>query len=425
MLILTLLIITFAMSFLFSGSEIGFTRLNQMLVDVWVKNRRVGARLTRWFVVNPENFLSTTLVGNNIAVTTFTTLAVVYFAELGFTRAETFILSALLIILFTEIVPKIIFQHYHNQLFPGTSLPVGLFFLLFLPVVITARLFSVFLARLAGSADTTDMTTFYRNSFKAIFHAEFDAQLLNKEALAIIHNVVELSERTAKEVLTPRVDIIALPEETPLAEAIPMIVKSGFSKFPVFQEDVDHINGYVTARDFFKRPAVLKDIVRPVEFFPEGVSVQTLLKAFDQRQLNLVVILDEYGGTAGIITHEDLAEELFGDIHDEYDPEVVWIRTLDDNRWLINTRMELDDFFRVLNRPQPEGNWETVGGWIIDRHDGIPYPGEKLAIDGLNFQVARGTRRRLISVILEHDAALVEPPPATTKSNSDNTKSLS
>jgi putative hemolysin len=397
----TLLVITFLMSFLFAGSEIGFTSLNRMLVDVWAKNKRPGSRLTRWFITNPENFLSTTLVGNNIAITTFTTLAVIYFLEYGLSEAETFIYSSLLIILFSEMLPKILFKQYHNYLFPGTSLVLGVFFVLFLPVVTIARLVAQLLARLAGSPNPVEMSIYHRDSFKALFEAEFDEQLLDEEAVEIIRNVVRLPETSAREVLTPRVDIVALAEEMPLAEAIPLVEQSGFSKFPVYREDIDHITGYVAARDFFKRPVKLREIVRPVEFFPEGVSVQTMLKSFDQHKLNLAVILDEYGSTAGIITHEDLAEELFGDINDEHDPEVVWIRHLDDARWLINTRMELEDFFQVLERPEPEGNRETVGGWIIDRHGGIPAPGEQLIIADLHFQVVRATRRRLGFVILE------------------------
>ena len=150
----------------------------------------------------------------------------------------------------------------------------------------------------------------------------------------------------------------------------------------------------------------MREIVRPVEFFPQGVSVQTMLKSFDKDTLNLAVILDEHGGTAGIITHEDLAEQLFGDINDEHDREVVWIRPLDSARWLINTRMELDDFFQTLERPEPVGNRETVGGWIIDQHGSIPAPGEQLDIDDLHFQVVRATRRRLGFVILEIPASV-------------------
>ncbi len=404
----TLLVITFLMSFLFAGSEIGFTSLNRMLVDVWVKNNRPGARLTRWFIINPENFLSTALVGNNIAITTFTTLAVIYFLQYGLSEAETYVYTSVAIILFSEILPKILFKQYHNYLFPGTSLLLGLFFILFLPVVVIARLVARFLSRLAGSPDPVEMSIYHRNSFKALFEAEFDEQLLDEEAVEIIRNVVELPETTAREVLTPRVDIIALPEEMPLAEAIPLVEQTGFSKFPVYLEDIDHITGYVATRDFFRRPARLREIVRPVEFFPQGVSVQTMLKSFDQDSLNLAVILDEHGGTAGIITHEDLAEELFGDINDEHDREVVWIRPLDNSRWLINTRMELEDFFQALERPEPEGNTETVGGWIIDRHDGIPSPGEQLVIDDLHFQVVRATRRRLGFVILDIPPSVVD-----------------
>jgi putative hemolysin len=402
----TLLVITFLMSVLFAGSEIGFTSLNRILVDVWVKNNRPGARLTRWFIINPENFLSTALVGNNIAITTFTTLAVIYFLQFGLSEAETYIYASVVIILFSEILPKILFKQYHNYLFPGTSLVVGVFFVLFLPVVTIARAVARLLARLAGSPDPVEMSIYHRNSFKALFAEEFDEQLLDEEAVEIIRNVVELPETFAREVLTPRVDIVALSEEMPLAEAIPLVEQSGFSKFPVYREDIDHITGYVAARDFFKRPARLREIVRPVEFFPQGVSVQTMLKSFDKDTLNLAVILDEHGGTAGIITHEDLAEQLFGDINDEHDREVVWIRPLDSARWLINTRMELDDFFQTLERPEPVGNRETVGGWIIDQHGSIPAPGEQLDIDDLHFQVVRATRRRLGFVILEIPASV-------------------
>ncbi len=405
-----LLVITFAMSFLFAGSEIGFTSLNRMLVDVWVKNDRIGGRLTRWFVVNPENFLSTTLVGNSIAITTFTTLAVYHFVGFGYSEVEIYIAVSLLIILFSEILPKVIFQQYHNYLFPGASLPVGLFFLLFLPVVLLARAVSVLLAHLVEGSGRVEMATYYRNAFKAMFHFQFDEKLLDEEAVEYIRNVVALSEHTAREVLTPRVDLIALAENMTLAEAIPVVQESGFSKFPVFQEDVDHITGYVVARDFFKRPATLKEIVRPVRFFPETVSTQALLKAFDEQHLSLAIILDEYGGTAGLITHEDLAEELFGEISDEHDPEVVWIRPLSSGRWLVNTRMELEDFFTALEQPEPEGAWETVGGWIIDRHGGIPAVREKVAIDDWRFTVVRATKRRLGTVILENPPSTVPDP---------------
>jgi CBS domain containing-hemolysin-like protein len=395
------LAVSFFTAFLFAGSELGFTTLNRVLVEVWVKRGKPGARITRWFLSTPEKFLSLTLVGTNAAITTFTTLAVIYFSDRGISETLVFLSTTLLILVLAEIFPKVLFTRYGTFIFPWISWLLLLFYILLFPLIVVAHYLSAWLARGVGGGNDSE-EDLYRKALISIFHDARAEELLDDQAQQIIQNVVELKERSVREILTPRTEIRALPVDATLEEAVQLMHETGFSKFPIYEKDLDHIVGYLAIKDLFNRPATIREVLRELEFYPETMEVRKLMQEFSRRQLSLAVILDEYGGTAGLVTREDLAEELFGEIQDEHDREKVFIRPLKSGHWLVNARVAVDDFFQLLGRPVPDGDWETLAGFVLEKVGEIPAQGSDLEIEGLDFHVVRANKRQLQVLILRN-----------------------
>lgn len=398
--ILSLMILAAVLAFLFSGAEIAFVRMNRILMKIWERHHRLGSRQTRAFVERPEKFLATTLVGNNIAITMFSTLAVVYFLPIGVSEEKIFLASTAFIILFMEILPKPLFTRYYHVLFPALSLPLRFFYLLLLPVILFAEGVSSLISRLAGMDEEINQSR--HSILEQIYHSVVEINALNDHTEQILRNVADLEDETARSILTPRTDLVAVGLTDSIDEAMKRIVDSGFSKLPVYDGDIDHVVGYITARDLFERPQAISDILRPVAVFPETIAAKPLMQEFAGRRIGLAIIVDEYGGTGGIITQEDLVEELFGDIQDEFDDQVVWIRPLRSGRWLVNTRMDVDDFCEQVGLDSPEGQWETLGGWLMELYGGIPPTGETLEIEGLRMRVVKSTPTQLMAVKLEN-----------------------
>lgn len=401
------------LSAFFSGSEIAFVAANRLRVEL-VAGRRgfVGRRVVE-FLENPTTFLTTALVGNNIALVVYSTLMAL---ALGSPLEQFFVQStgldapslevavlvtqtiaaAGIVLVLGEILPKTIMQQVADRAVFVLALPLWLTYRLLLPLVRLAGGASQVLVRLLR-ADAVPFSQFPRRAFELIIEEsqETGALGLDAEETEILSNVFDLHTKRVKESMTPRTDIIAVDEETSLEAFRKQCIESGYSKVPVYRDNIDEIVGIAFAYDLFNHPASLKEMMRPAKFVPESKPSKHLLKEFRDTNSSIVIVIDEYGGTAGLITREDLLEELFGDIQDEFDSDDVIIRQEDSQTFVVSGRAEIDEVEERLGVQIPQGDYETVAGYLLEQQGTIPDLQDEFEIGAYRFVILQATANRI------------------------------
>ena len=306
------------------------------------------------------------------------------------------IAAAGIVLVLGEILPKTIMQQVADRAVFVLALPLWLTYRLLLPLVRLAGGASQVLVRLLR-ADAVPFSQFPRRAFELIIEEsqETGALGLDAEETEILSNVFDLHTKRVKESMTPRTDIIAVDEETSLEAFRKQCIESGYSKVPVYRDNIDEIVGIAFAYDLFNHPASLKEMMRPAKFVPESKPSKHLLKEFRDTNSSIVIVIDEYGGTAGLITREDLLEELFGDIQDEFDSDDVIIRQEDSQTFVVSGRAEIDEVEERLGVQIPQGDYETVAGYLLEQQGTIPDLQDEFEIGAYRFVILQATANRI------------------------------
>jgi CBS domain containing-hemolysin-like protein len=339
--ILLFIALTLLLSAFFSGSEIAFVAANRLRVEVSARRGgRTGALVSK-FLEDPAALLTTTLVGNNLALVVYSSLAA-FWLEGPLTRS-----------------------------------------------------FSTFMVR--------DFELMIEESKRA---GDLD---LDEEESTLLSNVFAMGSVRVKESMVPRTDLIAVEERVTIAELQATFVKSGHSKLPVYRDNIDNIVGIVFAYDLFDKPQQLDDILRSVNFVPETKMSKDLLREFLATGTSIAIVIDEYGGTAGLVTTEDLLEELFGDIQDEFDHEDHVLRVVDDRTVIASGRVDIDELReRTPIQLSDEGDYETIAGFILARLGTIPARRDEFELDGYRFQVLAASTNRVDMVRITRASELIQ-----------------
>jgi putative hemolysin len=395
-----LILVALFFSAYFSGSEISFTSLNPIQVQIWLKQRRKGSRLTDYYLNQPDKFLITTLIGNNLANIAYTSLATIWFLQYGWSEWLNFLIISLFILFFGEIIPKLVFYESTNFVFPGIAFITRIFHWAFYPFVWAM---STVTGRLISSADDDSANGVHRlrAHLRVYFNEAESAGQLDESESRMLEKTLELSEIIVGELMTPRMEIKCLPVDAKIKDLTQIVSLFGYSKIPVYRDNIDNIIGYLAIKDLFFKPVKLSKMIRTIPFLPDIKPASELLAEFISNNWNIAVILDEYGGTAGIITLEDILEHLVGDIDDEHDPQQNNLVRLADGRLFINSRSRISTFFEKVGLPEPPGDWDTVGGWVITSLGRIPEQGELIQIDNLRFKIITASASHLSTLILE------------------------
>ena len=407
---LVIIIAMLVLSAFFSGSEIAFVAANRLRVEVKARRGGFVGQRVHGFIENPATFLTTTLVGNNIALVVYSTLMAFYlskplhdvYAGLGATSQEVAVLAtqtviaAFVVLLIGEILPKTIMREVADRVVFVLALPLWLTYGLLLPLVKLAGWTSQTLVRLLR-ADAVPFSQFPRRAFELIIEEsrESGALELDEGETEILSNVLDLHTMRVKESMTPRTDIVAVDENTSLEAFRQQCIESGYSKVPVYRDNIDIIVGIAFAYDLFNDPPSLEAMMRPAKFVPESKPSKDLLQEFLDTNSSIVIVIDEYGGTAGLITREDLLEELFGDIQDEFDSEDVVMRKLDTDTFLASGRAEIDELNERYDLDLPEGDYETVAGYLLEHRGTIPDPQDEFEVAGYRFIILQATANRI------------------------------
>lgn len=412
---LLLIILIIFISGFFSGSEMAFVSANRLKLEIASRKKSWTGRTVNKFVHNPEDFLTTTLVGNNIANVVYATMMAIFLVApitelyqswMGTGPSEIMMLviqtviASIVIMIFGEILPKALFRIHADWWMKVIAVPQQICYYLFKPFIVIANAASKLVIKLVQPDSATSDRIFSRQDVELIFKELRDSggEDLDKEDSEILHNVLELSNMRVKESMIPRTDIMAVEKSTSIDETLKLFITSGFSKLLVYQGSIDDIIGVIFAYDLFNNPENLTEIMRPVKLVPSSHRSKDLLSEFRKSNISVAVVIDEYGGTAGMVTIEDLLEEVVGDIQDEYDTEDHFMKKISADTYILSGGIEMEDLleeYPEINLPVEADEYETIAGFIINTLGRIPKVNEELLIDGKKIIISKATSSRI------------------------------
>lgn len=419
----TIILLSLFFSAFFSGMEIAFVAANKLKVEVDKQSGGFSARLLSRFVQSESSFISTMLVGNNIALVVYgisfaallepvlyNILPAPISTEFSVFLMQT-IISSLIILIIAEFLPKTLFRINPNRFLGIFALPVTIIYYILYPIIaftmatsnlIMKRLLNTDVSASGKVFDAIDMDNFLKE-----FGETGQEVTPQQREFQMFRNAIEFPEIKLRECMVPRTEVVAVSHEESIAAIRAIFSKTGLSKVLVYKESVDDITGYVHAFDFFAQPDDLSEIVRPVLLVPETMHANKLLKNLIQQRKSVAVVLDEFGGTAGIITIEDIIEEIFGEIDDEYDVEDLIERSVNEHEYILSARHEIDYLNEKYNLDLPESEeYETLGGLILNHTETIPAKGEEILIGNCIVKILQVSQKRveLLKVIKDKES---------------------
>jgi putative hemolysin len=411
---LIVILLTLIFSGLFSGLEMAFLSANRLHIELQNKKGTFPYRQLSYLVKNPARFIATILVGNNIALVVYGHyMHRVLSPAFTWTTSEYLILlletliSTLIILFLAEYIPKALFRANSDKVLRIFAVPAySFYFVLYLPVsFFTAT--SNFIIKYILRKNIPD----YKPAFGRV---ELDVYLRERIAdqrddeedvdpeLEIFKNALDFSTRKAREFMIPRTEITAVEVDSDIDEMRQILIDTGYSKVLVYNESIDKVIGYAHAFELFRKPKDIRSMLRPVSFIPESMTANEILDSFTRDNRNIAVVLDEFGGTSGLVTLEDVVEEIFGEIEDEHDTEEFVEKRINEKEFIFSARLEVDYINEEFDLDLPESeNYNTLGGLIFDAHESIPEKGEEILVDAFKFTIRKVTDNRIEEVYLK------------------------
>jgi len=410
------LLVTMLFSAFFSGMEIAFVSSNRLLAEMDREKNGLAQKAITIFYQHPNNFVSTMLVGNNIALVIYGILFAKIFDTTIFAplsdgmRVTADTLLSTLVVLFTgEFLPKSIFKNNPNTLLTFFAVPAWICYVVLYPISKFATLLSKGLLRLFGvhmnkdaegpSFTKVDLDYLVQTS---IDNAEDDAEI--GEEVKIFQNALDFSETKIRDCMVPRTEIDAIADTATIPQLKQVFIESGHSKIVVFHEDIDHIIGYIHSSDMFTASdtAVCADLVREISFVPETMLASKLMKQLMQQKRSLAVVVDEFGGTSGLVSLEDIVEEITGEIEDEHDNTNHVAKQLSDGEYILSARLEIEKINEMFSLDLPESDeYMTLGGLILHEYQSFPKLNEVVKIDKFEFKIVKNTATKIELVRLK------------------------
>lgn len=385
-------------SILFSSSEIALISANNLQLKVWDKQKIRGASLAIKITNHKEEYLSTILIGTTLSNILVTTYATIYLSSPIFNYSPFIIIIIIssLVLLLGEIIPKAISRKISNKMIVVNAPILYLFNFLFRPL---NRLFSkINISDISISNSEKHKQLESRDDLHHLYNQVDDPKAMEKDQKEMISQVFEFSKSTIEDAMTPRTEISSINVNSNLEEIMHIFIDSGHSKIPVYKKNIDNIIGIIYLYDLFKSPEDINDVIKEIKFFPYTKTVMDTLKEFQNTRHSIAIVLDEHGGTAGLVTTEDLFEELFGEFYDEFDNNDTKYKKLTDGTVIADAKMEIDQFNKHFENYFPSGEYETIAGYIISNLGRIPNKGEHLFFPIGQIVIRKGTSRKIEQV---------------------------
>ena len=413
------ILISIIFSGFFSGMEIAFVSLNKIFLEIEKKQKGLVSFFIKKITKNSSKFIATMLLGNNIALVIYgiysgRLIINVLFPELINESSIDFryifyqtLISTLVILITAEFLPKVFFQIYANRLFKLFSFPAFIFYYLFSPLT--------FVFNWISDSVLNKYFKTKKDELRMVFSKDELGDYINQEIgtdneqhldpeIQIFQNALEFSKVRAREIMIPRAEIVSIDRYVNPSTLKEIFIKTGLSKILIHQENIDNIVGYISVQHMFNDYKNFKSIIISIEFIPESMFINDLLTLLTKKRKSIAVVVDEYGGTSGIITIEDIIEELVGEIEDEHDSPKFLEKKINDAHYKFSARLEIDylnEKFK-LNLPINE-QYETLGGFIISLNEKIPDKGDEIFHDNLKFKIidVSSSKIELIELVIE------------------------
>ena len=418
-----IIVISLLLSAFFSGMEIAYISSNRIQIEIEKKQNGFLAKLLTKLTAKPSKFIATMLIGNNIALVIYG----FFMAELLVNWFQTYlpsnynvinylfsnlslltqtVISTLIILVTAEFLPKVFFQIYSNLLLKIFVFPAYVFyvffslisdFVLWISDVVLKQFFKTDGDQVQLAFSKVELGNYINEQMETVEeHEEVDSEI------QIFQNALEFSEVKAREVMIPRTELVALEIHDSIKSLNELFTVTGYSKILVYKNTIDDVLGYVHSFELFKKPKTIKTIMRPIEFVPETMLIKDILNSLTKKHKSVAVVLDEYGGTSGVMTVEDIVEELFGEIEDEHDNIKLLEEKISNTEYNFSARLEVDYLNETykLNLPENE-NYETIGGLIVNSTEEIPEQNEVVKIENYLFTIKEVSNTKIDVVSLQ------------------------
>lgn len=406
-----LIVLMLLLSAFFSGMEIAFTSKNRLKLEIDRKQSRMFDRIADIFSRHPGQYITTILVGNNIALVIYSLymsllLRGIFYAlgwesiaRNGSVAIETAV-STVIIIFFAEFLPKSVFRNNPNFYYRALAPVIYFFYLLLYPIARLTTLISHGILRLTGRRveERTTTHSFDREDLASLLDTNSSEPRPEPDnELKLFQNALDFADLRVRDCMVPRVDVEAVDiDDTTIEQLTARFVDSKYSRIFVWRKSIDNIIGYINSKSLFTRPAGISDVMMQVNFVPETMPLQLVLQNFIKHRTNIAVVIDEFGGTAGVISLEDVLEQIFGEIEDEHDVPDLTEKQIGPDEYVLSCRLEV----KYLNEKYGLGieesrEYDTLAGFIIFNYEGIPTAGETVFVGGLQVRILRTTRSRI------------------------------
>ena len=402
---LLIVILFFILSAFFSGTETGLISIDRLKMEQNAKTDKKKKRILD-FLENPDRLFGTTLFGNNISLVIVTSVSI-YLINLLHKNSiikisdsiGTLIIAGVILV-FAEIIPKALYRDHPNKYVTKGFSILAFFSIIFSPFVKLVSLLNSLLAKLFKLPENNGFHLLTREDLSYML-AETEAEgSLLEDQRDMLEEALEFTELDAENVMIHRTEIVALDKDTPIDEVIQIARENGYTRFPVFDEDLDHIIGILIIYDLMKNKnngkAKAGDFVREAFVAPETMDVDNLLAEMQANKKSMAIIVDSYGGTAGLVTIEDILEEIVGEIEDEYDRDSSEVEKIGENHYLVQGFVEIDLLNDEYDMKLPEGDYETIAGLIINKLEKIPRQGTKLSVGKWLIQIEQVTSKKIV-----------------------------
>ena len=412
---LIIIILSIIASAFFSGMEIAFISSNRMSLELERKKETWVSKMMLYLSDRPQKYIATMLVGNNIALVVYG----IFMGDLIMSNLPDLnsdllslliqtLISTLVILVTAEFLPKVVFSIYSNELFKFFSFPAWIIFQIFSIFTTFIIWISNIFLQLVGRKEVSEDELFFKQELKYFLSEQLidaDEEEIDTE-VQIFHNALEFSEIKVRECMIPRKEIVGVNINESIDYAREKFIDTGFSKLIVYQENMDQVIGYIHSFDLFKKPKNIRSALLPVDFVNETVLAQDVMNRLIKNRKSVAIVLDEYGGTAGLVTVEDVVEELFGEIEDEHDSVQLVQTQISNNEYLFSARLEIDYLNENFGLHLPESDaYETLGGLAVKLNEDLPDIGEEIKVEDYILLIERvsDTRIEEIRIYVQED----------------------
>ncbi len=413
-----IILLSLIFSAFFSGLEMAFVSSNRLFLEIQKKQTGFNAKFLKRCTDNPSEFIASMLLGNNISLVIYgifmsERLLDIFFPaiknNLNFKLDILFyqtIISTLIILISAEFLPKVFFRIYSHKLITFFAIPAAIFFFIFRPITsFIIRLNDRILKLFFNIKTNTAQLSFSKLELGDFIEEQIENSKNKDEIdteIKFFQNALDFSDLRSRETMVPRTEIIAVDIDTSYDDLKSLFIETGFSRIPVYKKSIDDIIGYVHSFEMFKQPKTIKEIILPVSYVPEPMPINKVLELLSKQRRSMAIVLDEYGGTSGLITVEDIIEELFGEIEYEHDQVEHVEKIISKKQFEFSTRLDVDYINKTYKLGIIENEfYETLGGWIVFHTGEIPKEEEEILIEKFKVKILKTTSTKVQKILLE------------------------